>query len=177
MIDDTLICKFKNCLIKHEFLSGILWKVTDDLLEHYVGIPYETNNCWASRCRNRVFTFGKGMPGRVLESGTQEWVSNVQKLPYDKFPRLPLAVESGIKTVANFAVKNKLTNKVFAVVELCDTKERLHDQSIVNDIMNTFNQSDIYLEKFSDNISFDVAGLVMTEFDEKLYNQKIPNIQ
>jgi hypothetical protein len=65
-----------------------------------------------------VFGKGKGIPGRVLESGKYEWNSNVQNIPFCKFTRLDLSMSIGIKTVLNIAVNG-------GVVELASYEEKV----------------------------------------------------
>ena len=73
---------------------------------------------WADLSKSQVFGKGKGIPGRVLESGKYEWISNVQNLPFCKFIRLDLSRSTGIKTVFNIAVNG-------GVVELASYEEKV----------------------------------------------------
>ncbi|KAK3259374.1 hypothetical protein CYMTET_31624 [Cymbomonas tetramitiformis] len=46
-----------------------------------------------------VFPVGVGMPGRVVQTGKHEWITNVQEEDEGDFLRKKVAIESGIKTV------------------------------------------------------------------------------
>mmetsp|Transcript_21631 Transcript_21631/g.17972 ORF Transcript_21631/g.17972 Transcript_21631/m.17972 type:complete len:80 (-) Transcript_21631:46-285(-) len=74
---------------------------------------------------------GEGMQGRVLDSGTYEWCSNVQKLTAEEFSRSDIALNLGIKTVFNVAVCG-------GFVELSSTEEKVEDKLIVDAVIAMF---------------------------------------
>jgi hypothetical protein len=95
-----------------------------DVLKSEAGV-----GAFADGSKGLSFEKGKGMPGRVLESGGYEWSANVQTLP--GFTRLALAQTTGTKTSFCVAVDG-------GVVELSSTQEIAEDKSIVEKVKAMF---------------------------------------
>lgn len=72
------------------------------------------------------FLIGQGMPGRVWQSGTYEWESNIQKLDISRYARISLAYEFNIKTCVSIACKD-VQNKVIGVMEFYLYEEKDED--------------------------------------------------
>jgi len=117
--------KLNEAMTKFGFSAAIKWTGGEEAkFEAGVG-------AFADASKASSFAKGKGMPGRVLESGAHEWCANVQNLPADKFTRLATAQTTGIKTVFNVAVSG-------GVVELSSTEEKAEDKSIVDAVKAMF---------------------------------------
>ena len=78
------------------------------------------------------FLVGKGLPGRILESGEPAWITNVQIDP--NFPRNKLARDLGVKGAFGFPVK--ISGEVVAVLEFFADQEVSPDASLMQTIRN-----------------------------------------
>lgn len=111
---------------------GVLWKV--DLKD---GVLRCLDICHASPratpefdqlSRNFVFEKGRGLPGRIWESGKPSWVDNVIQDP--NFPRAPLALLEGLRGAFGFPVL--VGSDVWGVIEFFSSEIREPDDELMS---------------------------------------------
>ena len=80
---------------------------------------------FAAVTREIKFAPGIGLPGRVWDSATPAWITDVLK--DNNFPRAPVAISVGFHGAVGFPIK--LDNEVFGVLEFFsrETKDRDHE--------------------------------------------------
>ena len=113
------------------------------------------------------FLVGKGLPGRILESGEPAWITNVQIDP--NFPRNKLARDLGVKGAFGFPVK--ISGEVVAVLEFFADQEVSPDEKLMQTIRNVGEQlSRVFERKRAEEElrqarqAADAANLAKSEF-------------
>jgi PAS domain S-box-containing protein len=111
---------------------GVLWKI--DLKEEALRC---LEICHASSratpefdqlCRSSIFKKGRGLPGRIWESGKPSWVDNV--VLDSNFPRAPIALREGLRGAFGFPVL--IGNDVWGVIEFLSSEIREPDDELMN---------------------------------------------
>ena len=113
------------------------------------------------------FLVGKGLPGRILESGEPAWITNVQIDP--NFPRNKLDRDLGVKGAFGFPVK--ISGEVVAVLEFFADQEVSPDEKLMQTIRNVGEQlSRVFERKRAEEElrqarqAADAANLAKSEF-------------
>src|SRR5258708_31060265 len=78
-------------------------------------------------CRNRTFTRGIGIPGRIWSSGKPVWISNVMK--DNNFPRAAAADHAGLRGA--FGCPILLGAEVVGVIRFFSREIRPPDQELL----------------------------------------------
>ncbi len=81
--------------------------------------------------RNRFFSHGAGLPGRVWDSGAPEWIDEIANDRF--FPRVTFAVQAQLHSAFGFPVK--VGDRVSGVIEFFSTERQPTDQSLL-ELMN-----------------------------------------
>ena len=96
---------------------GAIWKINQarNVLEcaEVWQTPQARASAFESKSLELTLARGIGLPGRVWESGTPAWITDVVQDP--NFPRAPLAEREGLH--AGFCFPIPVSGKVFAVME------------------------------------------------------------
>lgn len=126
---------------------GVLWKLDEDRQAlHCVALATDSPGRFESfveRTRSITFALGVGLPGRVWESGTGEWIPDVTQ---DRnFPRAPFAWKEGIRAAFGFPVK--LNGSVHAVMEFFAEDSRPPDRALMDLFDDLAWQLSQYLER------------------------------
>lgn len=79
-----------------------------------------------------TFPFGEGLPGRVYEGQTMEWIPNVATATSERFHRRDLAAEHGVRAALGIPLMHG--SEVLAVLTFFLTKERPRDEQLIDDI-------------------------------------------
>src|SRR5580765_5124399 len=77
--------------------------------------------------RNRFFSHGAGLPGRIWDSGLPEWIDEIAN---DRsFPRVAFAVHAQLHSAFGFPVK--LGDEVSGVIEFFSAERQSSDESVL----------------------------------------------
>ena len=93
--------------------------------------------------RSRTFLRGVGLPGRVWESGTSDWISDLSTEP--NLPRAFLAVKAGFRSA--FASPILLHNQVSGVMEFFSRDSQPPDQTLLDMMSGIGNQIGQFVER------------------------------
>ena len=93
--------------------------------------------------RATTFSLGKGLPGRVWESGTPCWIPDVTKDP--NFPRAPVAIREGLHAAFCFPVL--LRDDVQGVLEFFSREIRKPDDELLSMLSAVGNQIGMFLDR------------------------------
>lgn len=80
-----------------------------------------------SACRSRRFASGDGLPGRVWDQGTAEWLEDVVRDA--NFPRMTVALQHDLRTAVAFPVRHD--DQVCGVVELFSESIVVRDDDLL----------------------------------------------
>src|SRR5258708_4853628 len=94
-------------------------------------------------CRNRTFTRGIGIPGRIWSSGKPVWISNVMK--DNNFPRAAAADRAGLRGAFGFPIL--LGEEVVGVIEFFSREIRRPDQELLEMISSVGQQIGQFQER------------------------------
>src|SRR5215471_6374739 len=93
--------------------------------------------------RNRFFDHGAGLPGRIWDSGSSEWITEIAS---DRsFPRVALAVQATLHSAFGFPIK--LGEDVLGVMEFFSTERRPADDSLLGVMTAIGNQIGQFYER------------------------------
>ena len=94
--------------------------------EYYV----EDLSGFAALSTEHRFEPGQGLPGRVYETGSLEWVSDLSEGSTDVYPRLDAALDADL--VSSFGVPVVADGEVVAVLTFLMRESRTHDDRLVS---------------------------------------------
>ncbi|QLH79664.1 PAS domain S-box protein [Halosimplex rubrum] len=120
-----------------EWTYGEVWQPaeTSDELRFVAG---HTNDADCERflegSTDVTFVPGSGLPGRVYESGRQEWISDASQEPASVFHRTELAAESDLHAALGVPVKAEEGESVVAVLVFFLRDARDSDGALVRDV-------------------------------------------
>jgi PAS domain S-box-containing protein len=77
-----------------------------------------------------TYPLGVGLPGCVWEGGKPQWIWELEKLPADKFPRMYMARNEGLR--AAFAFPITTSDKTTGVMEFFTREDRQPDPDLIN---------------------------------------------
>jgi len=93
--------------------------------------------------RNRFFSHGAGLPGRIWDSGKPEWIEEIAN---DRsFPRVAFAVHAQLHSAFGFPVK--LGDEVSGVLEFFSAERRSTDESMLELMRGIGNQIGQFIER------------------------------
>jgi len=96
--------------------------------------------------RNRFFSHGAGLPGRVWDSGAPEWIDEIAN---DRsFPRVTFAVQAQLHSAFGFPVK--VGDEVSGVIEFFSAQRQSIDDSLLELMSGIGNQIGQFIERESD---------------------------
>jgi PAS domain S-box-containing protein len=104
----------------------------DDALEPFAGVSFSL-----------ALDPGEGLPGRVWDSGTPEWIQDVAVDP--NFPRARVARDVGLHAALCFPARSD--RGVVAVVELLDTATRDPDEDLLRTLTALGDQMGVAIER------------------------------
>ncbi len=90
-----------------------------------------------------TFTYGEGLPGRILASGKPEWITDVNNNP--NYIRGKLVADLGVKTA--FAVPVLLEKEVVAIMEFYSKTELDPDEKLLEAMENIGKQLGMVVER------------------------------
>jgi len=106
-------------------------------------MPAVKANEFEEGSRGRSFARGVGFPGRIWETGTAHWVSDVGT--EKNFPRSPLAARAGL--VSAFAFPIKVGEEVSGVVEFLTRERQTADPTLLEVMTAIGNQIGQFVER------------------------------
>ena len=113
---------------------GVLWSVDHQKeVLHCVDVwhsPIIDAHDFETACLNTMFIKGRGLPGRIWETGKPVWIPNLKKDP--NFPRAPFAERSGLR--AGFGFPILLGDEVIGVIEFFSQEIRQPDPELLETI-------------------------------------------
>ncbi|HEX8747141.1 MAG TPA: PAS domain S-box protein [Pyrinomonadaceae bacterium] len=126
---------------------GSLWRVDEESgtlrcveMWHVPGVELPE---FEETSRERVFTRGEGVPGRVWESGKPEWITDV--VANGNFPRGAMAQKAGLH--AAFAFPILLANEILGVLEFFSSEVREPDNDLIKMMETVGSQIGQYVER------------------------------
>ncbi len=93
--------------------------------------------------RERGFSLGVGLPGRVWESGQPAWIADVTQ--DTNFPRAPIAAEEGLHGAFGFPIL--LNDEVHGVIEFFSSEIRKPDDELLEMIGSIGSQIGQFIER------------------------------
>jgi len=98
-------------------------------------LPSATDGGFEEASRSRTFSRGKGLPGRIWETRTSEWIADIATEA--NFARAPFAARAGLRSA--FGLPIMVDHEVSGVMEFFSCNNHTPDQSLLG-IMNIIGQ-------------------------------------